>query len=96
VEGNQRCKHTGLRHMDIWRYFRYTWVNAYRSSPGRSIRILVRDAAAPNHAVIGIAALGNTVIQQTVRDNWIGWNAQSFLKNFECPADFTDKCSQII
>jgi len=56
----------------------------------------VRDAAAPNHAVIGIAALGNTVIQQTVRDNWIGWNAQSFLKNFECPADFTDKCSQII
>lgn len=96
MEGNQRCKHTGLRHMDIWRYFRYTWINAYRSSPGRSIRILVRYAAAPNHAVIGIAALGNTVIQQTVHDNWIGWNAQSFLKNFECPADFTDKCSRII
>lgn len=93
VEGNQRCEYTGLRLMDIWRYFRYTWVNAYRSTPGRNMRILVRDAEAPDHAIIGIASLGNTVIQQTVRDNWIGWHVEAFLKNFKCPADLVNWCS---
>lgn len=34
--------------------------------------ILVRDAAAANHPVMGIAALGSAVVQQTVRDEWIG------------------------
>lgn len=94
--GNERCQHTGLRLMDIWRYFRYTWVNAYRSTPGRNIRILIRDKATPNHSVIGIASLGNTVIQQTVRDNWIGWNVEDFLKNFKCPSELLEWCSQTI
>jgi len=35
--------------------------------------ILVRDAAAPNHPIIGIAALGSAVVQNTARDRWIGW-----------------------
>lgn len=94
--GNERCRHTGLKLMDIWRYFRYTWVNAYRSTPGRSIRILVRDAAAPNHAIIGIASLGNTVIQQTVRDDWIGWNAETLIRNFDCSSDLIEWCSDTI
>lgn len=96
VEGNHRCEQTGLRLMDIWRYFRYTWVNAYRSIPGRSVRILVRDEGAENHPVIGIASLGNTVIQQTVRDTWIGWNVETFLKNFDSPSDLTQWCSKTI
>ena len=96
AEGDNRCPHTGLKLMDIWRYFRYTWVNAYRSTPGRSIRILVRDAAAPNHEIIGIASLGNTVIQQTVRDNWIGWNADALVKNFDYQSDLINWCSNII
>ncbi len=62
------------------RYFRHTWVNAYRSLPGRSVQILVRDAAAPNHPVIGIAALGSSVVQQSVRDQWIGWDARTFIE----------------
>jgi hypothetical protein len=70
------CEHTGLRLNDIWRYFRHTWVNSYRSVPGRSMMILVRDAAAPNHPVIGIAALGSSVVQSSVRDRWIGWDAE--------------------
>jgi len=69
------CEHTGLLLTDIWRYFRHTWVTAYRSVPGRSMMILVRDAAAPNHPVIGIAGLGSSVVQQTVRDEWIGWDS---------------------
>lgn len=76
VEPGARCEHTGLALMDIWRYFRHTWTTAYRSVPGRSIMILVRDAAAPHHPVIGIAALGSAVVQQRVRDKWIGWDAE--------------------
>lgn len=77
------CEHTGLRTNDIWRYFRHTWVNSYRSVPGRSMMILVRDAAAPNHPVIGIAALGSSVVQQTVRDRWIGWEGPSTVELLE-------------
>jgi hypothetical protein len=70
------CEHTGLRLNDIWRYFRHTWVNSYRSIPGRSMMVLVRDAAGPNHPVIGIAALGSSVVQSSVRDHWIGWDLE--------------------
>ena len=41
------CPLTGLRLMDIWRYFRHTWTNQYTSVPGRSMVFLVRDRAAP-------------------------------------------------
>jgi hypothetical protein len=42
--------------------------------------ILIRDAAARNHPVIGIAALGSSMAQLTERDEWIGWQAQPFVK----------------
>ncbi len=83
VEPEAVCEHTDLKLSDIWRYFRLTWVNAYRSLPGRTISILVRDAAAANHPVIGIAALGSSMVQQESRDKWIGWTAQEFLKSLE-------------
>lgn len=69
------CPETGLRLADIWRYFRHTWVNTYRSVPGRNLMILVRDRAMPGHPVIGIAALASSVIQQSIRDKWIGWDS---------------------
>jgi len=81
VEGDSTCEYTGLKLRDIWRYFRLTWVNRYKSVPGRSIMVLIRDAALPNHPVIGIAALGNSVVQQKVRDEQIGWDANSFVRN---------------
>lgn len=71
------CSETGLRLNDIWRYFRHTWVNMYRSVPGRNLMILVRDRAMPHHPVIGIAALASSVIQQSIRDKWIGWDSDS-------------------
>jgi hypothetical protein len=83
VEPDQICEHTGLRLSDVWRYFRLTWVTAHRSLPGRTMLILVRDAAAPNHPVIGIAALGSSVVQQESRDQWIGWTTEAFLKGLE-------------
>jgi hypothetical protein len=77
VDATAVCPETGLRLNDIWRYFRHTWVNSYRSIPGRSMMLLVRDRARPSHPVIGIAALGSSVVQQSVRDKWIGWDSES-------------------
>jgi hypothetical protein len=79
VDPKARCEHTGIRLMDIWRYFRHTWTNQYTSVPGRSMLLLVRDAAAPNHPVMGIAALSSPIIQISERDKWIGWHPDIFL-----------------
>jgi hypothetical protein len=79
AEPDAICEFTGLRLGDIWRYFRHTWVNEYKSIPGRSVMILIRDAAAPNHPVIGIAALGSSVVQHKVRDKWIGWHPETLV-----------------
>jgi hypothetical protein len=82
VETDQICDQTGLRLNDIWRYFRHTWVTSYKSVPGRSMMILVRDAAAPNDPVIGIAALASSVVQQSTRDKWIGWDGDTVVDRF--------------
>jgi len=79
ADPNEVCEFTGLRLGDIWRYFRHTWVNEYKSIPGRSMMILIRDAAAPNHPVIGIASLGSSVVQHKVRDKWIGWHPETMV-----------------
>lgn len=78
VDPVERCEHTGLRLGDIWRYFRHTWSNQYTSTPGRTMLLLVRDRAAPFHSVIGIAALGSSIVQIKERDDWIGWQARQF------------------
>ncbi len=80
VESGAHCAETGLPLGDIWRYFRHTWVTAYKSIPGRSLSILIRDRARPGHPVIGIAALGSAVVQQSIRDKWIGWDVPSIEK----------------
>lgn len=70
---DDRCCLTGLRLIDVWRYFRHTWASPHKSVPGRSIMVLVRDAAAPFHPVIGIAALSSAAVAVTARDAKIGW-----------------------
>ena len=82
VEPDAYCEHTGLRLQDIWRYFRHTWVNSYKSVPGRSMMILIRDAAVENHPVVGIACLASSVVQQSSRDKWIGWDSESAIEHF--------------
>ncbi|MCG8092880.1 MAG: DUF4338 domain-containing protein [Candidatus Thiodiazotropha endolucinida] len=83
VERDVVCEHTGLLLTEIWRYFRHTWVSPYTSLPGRNISILIRDAAAPNHPVIGIAALGSSIVQQGLRDRWIGWDSELILRELD-------------
>ena len=83
VDQSSECEFTGLRLADIWRYFRHTWTITYNSTPGRRLQFLVRDRAAPNHAVIGIGALGSAVVQLGPRDEWIGWTAGAFLSHLD-------------
>lgn len=81
ISSDGRCKYTGFRLLEIWRYFRHTWTNQFTSTPGRRMPFLVRDRAVPFHPVIGIAALGSAIVQIRERDNWIGWQPQKLLKN---------------
>lgn len=76
-----KCSITGLRLIDVWRYFRHTWSLEYRSTPGRQMAILIRNAARPNRPVMGIAMLASPVVRMKVRDDWIGWNVEPFIAN---------------
>jgi hypothetical protein len=73
VDAYERDEYSGIRLMDIWRYFRHTWATRYRSSPGRNLFYLVRDAGQPNHPVMAITALGNVVMQLGCRDDALAW-----------------------
>jgi hypothetical protein len=81
------CTTTGIRLQEIWRYFRHTWANAYVSVPGRSMMVLVRDAASPMRPVIGIGSLASAVVQSTVRDRWLGWDPDTFLERVSAAPD---------
>jgi hypothetical protein len=77
------CPFTGLRLMDVWRYFRHTWANQYTSVPGRTMMFLVRDRAAAKHPVVGIGALSSPVVQIRERDIWIGWHPETLLQGLK-------------
>jgi hypothetical protein len=79
VEPEKRCELTGIKYSDIWRYFRYNWSFPSNSSPGRNLFFLIRDEGQPYHPVMAIAALGNTVMQLTCRDQLIGWIPEGFI-----------------
>lgn len=70
----ERDEHTGLRLIDIWRYCRYTWSLPLSPQPGRQMMYLVRDASRRYHPIMGIGALGSSVVQITCRDEDIGWS----------------------
>ena len=82
------CDRTGFKLHDIWRYFRHTWSSAYATVPGRSMPILVRDAATPHHAVIGLAAISSPVMQIAQRDEWMGWDSEGMVQDLRSrPSD---------
>ena len=80
VEEHARCQYTGLLLGDIWRYFRLTWASPVYNTPGRSLFYLVRDAARPNHPVMGIASLENAPIFIGDRDTYLGWTPDAFIE----------------
>jgi hypothetical protein len=79
IVDDSTCERTGLRLQDIWRYFRHTWSNSYATVPGRSMSILIRDAATEFHTVIGIAAISSPVVQIAERDKWMGWDTDQLI-----------------
>jgi hypothetical protein len=84
VESDATCGLTGLKLVDVWRYFRHTWSTPYESVPGRSMQILVRDRAAPAHPVIGIAALSSAASVLPVRDEkFIRWTGESMIADLK-------------
>lgn len=80
---HSKDEHTGYWLSDIWRYFRYTWSIPYKTMPGRNLFYLVRDAAQECHPIIGIFALGNSVLNLTVRDDEIGWTVEAIAKKLK-------------
>lgn len=92
---NKRDVHTGYKLSDIWRYFRYTWSIPYKTMPGRNLYYLVRDQLQPYHPIIGIFALGNSVLNLTVRDDDIGWTVNAIKKNMTIQTEDTF-CEQIV
>lgn len=79
VVENERDEYTGIKTSEIWRYFRLTWSTPAETTPGRTMQYLIRDAAHPMHAVMGIASLENCAVQITCRDDFIGWNQKAFI-----------------
>ena len=90
-----RDEHTGFKLSDIWRYFRYTWSIPYKTMPGRNIYYLVRDGLQPYHPIIGIFALGNSVLNLTVRDDDIGWTVEAIKKEMSQRVH-TEYCEQTV
>lgn len=75
---DERDTHTDLKLTDIWRYCRLTWSLPLSAQPGRQMLYLVRDSAREFHPVIGIGALGSSVVQITGRDREVGWHIKAF------------------
>lgn len=62
---------------DTFRIFRYYWSSSATDYVGRRIRFLVRDDGVNGSPVIGIAALGSSIIHIPDRDKWIGWDTKT-------------------
>ncbi|MCD7919354.1 MAG: DUF4338 domain-containing protein [Clostridiales bacterium] len=92
---NDRDEYTGYKLSDIWRYFRYTWSIPYRTMPGRNLYYIVRDRLQPHHPVMGIFALGNSVLNLTVRDDDIGWTVEAIKQNMARRVN-TSYCEQTL
>lgn len=80
VKENDKDEFTGLKTSEIWRYFRLTWSTPAEMMPRRTMQYLIRDAAHPMHAVMGIVSLENCAVQITCRDDYIGWNQKAFIE----------------
>jgi hypothetical protein len=52
--------------------------------------LLIRDAAAEFHPVVGIAAIASSAVQIGVRDDWIGWSPEAYVKGLREGAGESD------
>jgi len=66
---------------NLFRIYRYYWSSPYSEYVGRRIRLLIRDDGIDNSPIIGIAALGSSIIHIPDRDKWIGWDKETRTNN---------------
>jgi hypothetical protein len=89
VESDSIDEFTGHLLRDIWRYFRYTWSIPQFSTPGRQLLYLVRDAAHPCHAVMGIIGLNNAALQLgKEREYFLGWSLCALKERLQEVAEY--------
>jgi len=69
------------KQLDVFRFFRFYWSSPYSEYVGRRIKLLIRDHALPQKPLIGIAALGSSIVHIPERDTWIGWDKKARTKN---------------
>jgi len=62
---------------DLFRMFRYYWSSPSSDYVGRRIRLLIRDDGVKGSPIIGIAALGSSIIHIPDRDKWIKWDTKT-------------------
>jgi len=65
---------------NIFRIFRYFWSSPASDYVGRRMRFLIRDDDVKDSPVIGIAAIGSSIIHISDRDKWIGWDTETRTK----------------
>lgn len=66
---------------DLFRMLRFTWTSPYSEYVGRRIKFIIRDWGLNYKPVIGIAALGSSIIRIPERDDFIGWDTKTKNKN---------------
>jgi len=66
---------------DLFRFFRYYWSSPSSDYVGRRMRLLIRDDGLEGSPIIGIAAIGSSIIHISERDAWIGWDIKTRTKN---------------
>jgi hypothetical protein len=69
------------KQLDLFRIFRFYWSSPYSEYVGRRIKLLIRDNALPSKPLIGIAALGSSIVHIPDRDRWVGWDKETRTKN---------------
>ncbi len=67
--------------LDLFRVLRFYWSSPYSEYVGRRIKLLIRDGALARKPVIGIAAIGSSIVHIPERDTWIGWDKETRTKN---------------
>jgi hypothetical protein len=84
ASGDGVDERTGHLLREIWRYFRYSWSIPQFATPGRQLLYLVRDAAHPCHAVMGIIGLNNCALQMgEEREYHLGWSLKALAERLK-------------
>ena len=66
---------------NLFRLFRYYWSSPASDYVGRRMRLIIRDDGVEGSPVMGIAAIGSSIIHIPDRDKWIGWDTKTRSEN---------------